>query len=211
MRRSVRLTRWTSLGLALALVPMIAGCAEPRYRFVGSRDRDLVLRVPRDWAALNTAAAVKATGVEPSSNSVWTAFYDASPKPGVRHVQATSTDEPFLYAQSIRVGAEQRAGLTDAQLLELMLPATPEVREVAIKAKDFAVLSTKKVSGRRQHGYHVRYSFKLDAEKEFYDRIALTDPKRTTVYIVFVHCTETCFRSHPEIDDVVASLTLKPR
>lgn len=210
MRRSERRARWVSLGLTLALVPVIAGCAGPKYRFVGSTDRDLVLRVPRAWAALNTAAAVKATGVEPGSNSSWTAFYDASPKPGVAHVQATSTDEPFLYAQSIRVAAEQRASVTDDQLLELMLPATPEVRDVAIKAKDFAVLSTTKVSGRKQHGYHVRYSFKLDTEKEFYDRIALTDPKRTAVYIVFVHCTEKCFQAHPEIDDVVTSLTLKP-
>jgi len=209
MRRSARPTRTAGLAAALALVPVIAGCATPEYRYVGSTDRDQVIRVPRSWAPLNTTAAVKATGVAQGTNVNWTAFFDASPKPGLTHVKAISTDEPFLYAQSIKISDEQRSMVTDDQLLELMLPSTPDVRAIAAKAKDFAILSSKKVSTRKQHGFHVRYSFKLGTENEVYDRIALTDPKQTTVHIVYVHCTESCFRAHPEIDDVVTSLTLK--
>jgi hypothetical protein len=101
--------------------------------------------------------------------------------------------------------------LTDDQLREVVLPGTPEVRATATKAKDFAMLADETISEPRQHGVRLRYSFDLGSSTEVYDRIALTDPKHTTVHILFVHCTRECFAAHPEIDDVISSLTLKSR
>jgi hypothetical protein len=210
MRRTVGLARGVGLALAAALVTSLTGCAEPEYRFVGSDERDLVIRMPRSWVPLDTAAALKASGIDPAtSGTTWTAFYDAARKPVIAHVKSLSTDAPFMFAQSIPISAEQRSSVTDEQLRELMLPATPEIREVATKAKDFAILTDEKISKPKQHGRHVRYSYKIGTTTEYYDRIALTDPKRTAVHILFVHCTRECFDAHPEIDDVVTSLTLK--
>jgi len=209
MRQIVRLTRGVGLALTALLVVALAGCATPEYRFVGSDERDLVIKMPRSWSPLDTAAALKASGIDPTTSTTWTAFYDAAAKPGVAHVKSLSTDDPFMFAQSIPIGAEQRASITDDQLRELMLPATPEARAVAIKAKDFVMLTNETVAKPKQHGIHVRYSYKMGSTTEIYDRIALTDPKRTAVHILFVHCTSTCFAAHPEIDDVVTSLTLK--
>ena len=210
MRRTTRLARGVGLVLATALVATLTGCAGPEYRFVGSDDRDLVIRMPRSWVPLDTAAALKASGIDPAtSTTTWTVFYDAATKPVIAHVKSISTDAPFMFAQSIPISAEQRSSVTDDQLRELMLPATPELREVATKAKDFVMLKDETVSKPKQHGKHVRYSYKIGTTTEIYDRIALTDPKRTAVHIVFVHCTKECFAAHPEIDDVVTSLTLK--
>jgi hypothetical protein len=206
---TARLTQAVGLALALILVAGLSGCASPRYQFVGSEDRDLVIRLPRSWSALDTDAALKSTGVDPATRTSWTAFYDASPTPALAHLSAPSTDEPFLYAQTIPIPAEQRGGVTDDELRELMLPATPEARDAATKAKTFAMLKDEKIVRHKQHGAHVRYSFRIGTATELYDRIALTDTKRTAVHIVFVHCTSACFRAHPEIDDVVTSLTLK--
>jgi len=209
MRPNVRPARWFSSALGILLLGIaLSGCATPQYRFVGSDERDLVIRMPRSWSALDRSAALKASGIDPATSS-WAVFYDAAAKPVVAHVNSISTDEPFMYAQSIPISAEQRPSVTDAQLRELMLPGTPELRDQAIKAKDFAILTEQTVSRRKQHGVHIRYSFKIGKTKEFYDRIALTDPKRTAVHVLFVHCTEKCFAAHPEIDDVVTSLTLK--
>lgn len=210
MRRTTRLARGVGLVLTAALVATLSGCATPAYRFVGNDDRDLVIRLPRSWAPLDTAAALKASGIDPATSaSTWTAFYDAAAKPVIEHVKSVSTDAPFMFAQSIPISAEQRSSVTDDQLRELMLPATPEIREVATKAKDFVMLKDETVSKPKQRGKHIRYSYKIGTTTEYYDRIALTDPKRTVVHIVFVHCTQQCFAAHPEIDDVVTSLTLK--
>jgi hypothetical protein len=208
VRQLTRLTGVLGFGLAVALVTALTGCAEPEYRFVGSDDHDVVMRMPRDWAQLNTSAAMKAGGIDPTTAG-WIIFYDAAAKPVVAHVKSVSTTEPFLYAQSIPIGVDQRATLTDDQLREVMLPGTPELRAQATKAKDFAMLANETISKPKQHGVHLRYSFNLGRTTEIYDRIALTDPKHTAVHILFVHCTQECFAAHPEIDDVVSSLTLK--
>jgi len=209
MRGTVRLARVVGLALAAVLVAGLTGCASPEYRFVGSDQRDLVIKMPRSWVPLDTGAALKASGIDPASATTWTVFYDAAPKPVISHVSSPSTDAPFMFAQTIPISAEQRASVTDDQLRELMLPATPELRDAAIKAKQFAILTDETVSKPKQHGMHVRYSYKIGSTIEYYDRIALTDPKRTAVHILFVHCTRECFQAHPEIDDVVTSMTLK--
>jgi hypothetical protein len=210
MRRIVRLGRAFLLPVVVLLIASLAGCATPEYRYVGSDDRDLVIKMPRSWAPLDNTAALKASGIDPaSSTDTWTAFYDAAAKPVVAHVQSTSTDDPFLFAQSIPIGADRRDSINDDQLRELMLPATPELRANATKTKEYALLVNETVAKPKQHGVHVRYSAKIGTTTEIFDRIALTDTKRTAVHIVFVHCTSTCFAAHPEIDDVVTSLTLK--
>jgi hypothetical protein len=211
MRGTVRLARGGGLLLTAAVVAGLTGCASPEYRFVGSSQRDVVIKMPRSWVPLDTAAALKASGIDPAAAAAttWTVFYDAAPKPVISHVSSPSTDAPFMFAQTIPISPEQRASVTDDQLRELMLPATPEMRDAAIKAKEFAILTDEKVSKRKQHGMHVRYSYKIGPTIEYYDRIALTDTKRTAVHILFVHCTRECFQAHPEIDDVVTSMTLK--
>jgi hypothetical protein len=209
--RTVRLTRAVGLALAALLVVVLPGCASPEYRYVGSDNRDLVLRLPRSWSALDTDAALKATGVDPATRSGWTVFYDADAKPTVAHLKAASTAAPFLYAYTIPITAEQRSLITDDALREQMLPSTPEAREAATKTKAFAMLDDEKVTKPKQHGAKVRYSYTVGSSTEFYEGIALTDTKLTRVHIVMVHCTRQCFRAHPEIDDVVSSLTLKFR
>jgi hypothetical protein len=209
MRQTVRLARGIGVALAVALTASLSGCATPEYRFVGSDARDVILKLPRDWAPLDTNAALKAEGVDPTTATAWAVFYDAAPKPLVAHATSSTPNDPFLFAQTIPVSAEQRASVTDAQLRELMLPSTPEARDLAMKAKDFAILTDEKVTKPKQHGVHLRYSFKLNGTSEIFDVIALTNPKRTAVHRLVVHCTQKCFDAHPEIDDVVTSLTLK--
>ena len=43
--------------------------------------------------------------------------------------------------------------MTDVQLRELMLPSTPEARELAMKAKDFAILTDETVAKPKQRGF----------------------------------------------------------
>lgn len=209
MRRTARLSAAIGLALCLSIVAMLGGCARPEYRFVASSERDLVLRVPTSWNAINTKAALKASGNDPATWNGWAAFYDGSPKPALAHVKQPTTDDPILYARSIPVSDEERALVTDAGLLEMILPATAQERAAATKSKEFAILSKETVAQKHQHGAHVTFMHKIGNTVEVYDHIALTDPKARAIHVAFVHCTQQCFRSHPEIDGVVTSLTLK--
>lgn len=207
MRRAARLTG--AAGLAAALALTAGGCATPEYEYVRSSRGDVVFRVPRSWSAIDTQAALKAMGTDPGSVEGWAAVYDGSATPSLTHVSTPNADAPLMYAQSKSIPPEQRSSVTDEELLELMLPGTPESRELRTKTKEYALISTRNVARRDQRGVHVRWSLKIGRKTEVFDRIALTDPKRTRMHLLFVHCTEECFREHPEIDGVVTSLTVK--
>jgi hypothetical protein len=54
------------------------------------------------------------------------------------------------------------------------------------------------------------FFYRIDGTPEYFDQVVLTNPKRTRVHLVAIHCTQQCFTAHSrEIDDVVSSLTLK--
>ena len=211
MHRVLGLARVVGPALVAGLVLVLSGCGSPAYRFIGSDDRDLIMRVPRSWTVVDTTAALKAAGLDPAAQPGWTAFIDGSPRPDVKHVQAPSDDDPLLFAETIPLTKEQRASVTGDALRELVLPGDADIRAAALKAKAFAILKNQTVSTPTQQGVHITYSFKIGGTNEIFDEIALADPKLTRVQLVFVHCTERCYATHKdEISAVVSSLTLKP-
>jgi hypothetical protein len=204
------LVRMVGLALAAGLTLVVPGCAQPTYRFVGSDDRDLVIRIPRAWTAVDHDAAMTASGMDQAAQSGWTAFYDASSRPAAAHVASPSTADPLLFAESIQLTKEQRASVTGNDLRELILPGTPELRSAATKAHLFNVMENETVATPTENGSHIRYSYVIGGTTEIYDRIVLADPKLHSVHVLFVHCSLQCFfRHNSEIHDVVTSLTLK--
>ncbi len=197
--------------LVAVLAVVLGGCAGPTYRFVGSSDHDLVLKVPRGWSEVNTTDALKASGVDPSSVSGWTVFYDAAHKPNAADGQTKPANAPVLRVESVDVPESDRAGLTDAQMRELVLPGDDTQRQAAAASGQFKLIEDKAIATKTERGAHVVFSLVTDSSQaEVYDQIALTDPKRTRVHLLTVHCTQTCFNiRRTQIEDVVTSLTLK--
>ena len=206
----IRLKRMVGLALTVGLAVVVTGCSQPAYRFIGSDDRDFVLRVPHTWTPLNTSDVLKAGGLDPATQVAWTAFYDASAKPGVDHLQTPTAADPVLVVARIPLTKDQRASITGDQLREAILPLTPELRPQALAAHVFRVLENQTVAAKNENGARIRYSYVVGGVPEIWDRIALIDPKLTAVHVITVHCTQACYTAHQaEITDVVTSLTLK--
>lgn len=217
MRRNPALV--AALLAAVVVLLGCAGCASPGYRFVGSEDRDLVLRVPRDWNVVKTADVLKASGVDPASRPGWLAFYDASSRPSPTHLRGTSATAPVMAVQSLPISAEERAGLTDDGLRNLVLPVTTTAREaIGMTATpgpgqpEFHLISDQVLNSKSEHGVHVLFSYTIKGATEVYDQVVVTDPKKTTAHLVLVHCVQSCFAQRAdEIDGVTSSVTVKPR
>lgn len=210
MRRVKGLARSVGVVAAASLGLVLTSCASPNYSYIGSSDHDLVLRVPRNWSAVNTKDALKATGVDPATVTGWRVYYDAYDHPDPKHLQLTSPSEPILVAQTLEVAQEQRASVTNDQLRQLLLPADATALQAATASGTFALLKDETESRPKQHGVHLLFTIKAGTTTEYYDQIALTNPKQTVVSLVYVHCNQQCFQAHKsEIDDAVTSLTLK--
>jgi hypothetical protein len=210
VRRVTRRARVAALAAVAGSVGLaLSACAAPTYRYIGGSDHDLVLRVPRSWSPVNTKDALKATGSDPSTAG-WIVFYDAYDHPNVKHVTLASSEEPLLSAQTIKVPSDERASVTDDGLRDLILPGTAADRATATAAGAFAVLENKTEKTSKQEGVHLLYTEKIGTTNEYFDRIALTNPKKSTVDVVLVHCNQQCFeQQRSEIEDAVTSLTLK--
>ena len=215
-RRPPWIGRVVTLVAAAGLAVGVGGCASPDYRFVGSSDHDLVIKMPRSWQAVDTDDVLKASGVDPATRSGWMAFYDAAPRPSVQHVRTSSATDPVLVAQSFDIDEDQRATLTDDQLRNALLPVTADARAQAAglgtaTADDgFKLVSDQVVDSKSEHGVHVVFSYRINGVPEMFDQVAVTDPKKTRGHLLVVHCTQSCFAARAgEIGDVVSSLTLK--
>ena len=209
--RLAGVARTVGLALTVILIVVLTGCAQPSYRFVSNNDHDLVMRLPRNWTPVDSKASLKASGIDPGTAVRWTAFFDASPKPSVDHMKNVSTDDPILFAESVPLTADERAGVTAEAMREILLPGTAADRTAAAKIDAYRVLESNDIATKTESGAHVRYSFKIGKVTEIFDRIALTDPKHTKVDLAFAHCSAACYQIHAtEIQDAVTSLTLKP-
>ena len=206
------------LAVAALGVPALAGCSAPPYQYVGNDDHDLVLRVPKTWSKINSDAVLRASGEDPSTAVGWLAFFDASPKPSVKHASDVYADDPVMIARSVDVPADQRASVTGDALRDLLIPVTESARTeqqisamaAGQSAPDFKLLADKTLTGRHERGVHVMFSYGTGGHTEVYDKVAVTDPKKTKVHLVLVHCSQTCFDTRgKEIDAVVSSLTVK--
>jgi hypothetical protein len=220
-RSSHRLRRRSAApaaGVVAALAFVLAGCAAaPHYTFIGSDKNDIVMKVPSSWKAVDKNAVLKASGVDPSTQTGWMVFYDAASKPSVQHLRTSSANDPVLVAQSFDISADQRASLTDDLLRNALLPVTQEARAAAaastgatMASTGFKLISDQTLNSKTEHGVHVVFSYRVNGGLETFDQVAVTNPKKTRGHLLVVHCTQTCFAARSgEIAGVVSSLTLK--
>jgi hypothetical protein len=219
VRRSTGLARCPAAAAVPAVVVavlavVLGGCATPAYRFVGSSDHDVVLKVPRGWSQVNAKDALKASGVDPATVTGWTVFYDAASKPSAQDGQTKPANAPVLRVESVDVPEADRSQLTAEQMRELVLPGDDTSRATAAAAGQFKLMVDKPVTSKTEVGAHVVFSLVTSTSPvaEVYDQVALTDPKRTRVHLLTVHCTQACYAADQrQIDNVVTSLTLKSK
>lgn len=213
VHRALALLAVTALGAGL-----LAGCGAPAYQYVGNDDHDLVLRVPASWNKINSDDVLRASGEDPSTAVGWLAFFDASPRPSARHASGTYAEDPVMVIRSIDVPKEQRSSVTGDALRDLLIPVTEQARTeqqvsalaAGQSAPKFTLLASRTLSTENERGVHLTFSYATAGHTEVYDKLAVTDPKKTRVHLVLVHCSKACFDGRgKEIDAVVSSLTVK--
>jgi hypothetical protein len=215
------------LGAAVAATVVLGGCANPEYRFVSSSERDVVVRVPWDWARLDEedvlrlgqSAEEQEQPLEKPEGS-WSAYFDASPKPAPAHVVGRDLAQPVVLLQSATLPEEAAASLTTDQLRDVFLPVSENARtqrDVAAaaqqqqKAPKFRLISDTPVQTSTALGVHVVFAYTNETGgEEIYDQVTVTDKKQTRWHVLFVHCSAACYGARKaEIQEITGSFTVK--
>jgi hypothetical protein len=215
--------------IAFLVAGGVSGCANPEYRFISSSERDIVVRVPWEWARLDPVD-VRKVGQTPEQQEAaeeqgtpegsWSAYFDAAPKPAPAHVVGQNLAQPVVLLQSADLPAAARESLTTDQLRDAYLPVSEALRaqrDVAMAAAQqpapkFRLISDTPVRTKEAVGVHVvfEYTYPNGGGVEVYDEVAVTDLKRTRWHVLFVHCSTACYAANKSrITAVTGSFTVK--
>ena len=219
--RAFRSPRGLIGGLAVLLLAVLAtaglsGCGTPAYSYVADDAAGTYYKVPVQWHPLSQQQidALLTSEGEPSAG-IWSTAFDAAAGPNASHLTAGNLAQPFAFAQVFALNSTASNELSYNMLRDLLLPVTSSTRSAEAQAgfplTDFKQLVDQMITGKQGvHGVRevFQYTFPGGAANTF-DEDVLTNADQTEVYLLMVHCTNTCYSQNQNaINTVMSSFTV---
>jgi hypothetical protein len=204
-------------GCALLLGVALSGCAAPQYTYVGNSSANTYFKVPYGWHKISDSALsseLRAAYGSPAGG--WTVAYEAGAKPTAGDFLSFSTPQPFVFAEVGQLTSTESNQLSYDSLRDSFLPVTSTARQAATAQGSFPLTNFKQLRDQvltYSQGVHgVRETFDYTypgGVTDTFDEVALTNADQTTVYLLVLHCTTSCYSSDlSEINDVMSSFTI---
>jgi hypothetical protein len=216
-------------GLVAALV--MAACTPSGHRYVKNSSEGVYFKIPNDWelydedAILEFQEADLSPGeLDQARESQWQVFFDAAPRPSLKHLGELVTDHPNGQAQVVQLTAGERDVVSRELMRNLIFPVDQilEFDPSLVELVDGEEINKDGVHG-------VRFVFNIDSrvpalvvtntleesdDREFatFSQTTLLDERTETMYVLLVSCSVDCYEDNKgTIDDVVESWTVKDR
>jgi hypothetical protein len=202
-------------GCALLLGVTVAGCAAPQFTYVSNSSRSTYFKIPRDWHQISAKALAAELNAQPSADE-WIVAYEPSAKPAAADFGSVKDDKPFVFADVGSLNSNAINQVSYNALRDVVFPVTATARSNA-EAQGSTLSGFKQIRDdvltlpQGVHGVRetYQYTFKGGVSDTF-DQIALTNADQTVLYLLYVHCTNTCYSHHQnEINQVMSSFTVR--
>jgi hypothetical protein len=219
--RAFRSTRGLIGGLTILLAGVFAtvglsGCGAPAYTYVADDAAGTYYKVPVQWHAIAQQQIDSLLQSEGGSTAgLWSTAFDAGAGPNADHVLAGDLSQPFAFAEVLTLNSTASNELSYNMLRDFMLPVTSSTRsteaEEGFPLTDFKQLLDQTITAKQGvHGVReiFQYTFPGGAANTF-DEDVLTNADQTEVYLLIVHCTNTCYAQNQNaINTVMTSFTV---
>jgi hypothetical protein len=219
--RAFRSTRGLIGGLVILLVGVLttfglSGCGAPAYTYVADGAAGTYYKVPVQWHPISQQQIDDLLQSEGGSSAgIWSTAFDAGTGPNADHVLAGNLSQPFAFAEVLTLNPTASNELSYNMLRDFILPVTSSTRSTesqeGFPLTDFKQLLDQTVTGKQGvHGVReiFQYTFPGGAANTF-DEDVLTNADQTVVYLLMVHCTNTCYaQNQASIDTVMTSFTV---
>lgn len=204
-------------GGALLLGVVLSGCAAPQFTYVANSGTNTYFKVPHAWHKISDSSLLselkKATGGPPSG---WTVAYEAGHQPTADDFLSFGTGQPFVFAEVGKLNATASNQLSYNSLRDFFLPVTSTARQNAA-TQGFPLTAFKQIRDQKlslSQGVHgVRETFDYTFTSgitDTFDEVALTNADQTVVYLLVLHCTDSCYSTdQTDINDVMSSFTIR--
>jgi hypothetical protein len=203
-------------GCALLLLGVtVAGCAAPPYTYVANSSKSTYFKIPNDWHQIGAKALAAELNAQAGADE-WMVAYEPGAKPLAADFGSYKDSKPFVFADVGTLSSTAISVVSYNALRDVILPVTATARSNAA-----AQGST--LSGFKQlrdevltlpqgvHGVRETYQYTFGGGvSDTFDQIALTNADQTVLYLLYVHCTTSCFGKHQnEINQVMSSFTVR--
>jgi hypothetical protein len=208
------------LGAALLVAFTAAGCAAPQFTYVSDGSAGTYFKVPFGWhriSDVSLAAQFKSPGILSAQNGAWDIAYDADRAPKAVHLFSPAARQPFAFAFVAPLNATASSTMSDNGLRDVLLPVTVAARSAAAQNAQFPLTHFRLLRdivltpGQGVHGVWDVFNYTYPGGiTDTFDQVALTNAHRTQLYVLMVHCVETCYRhNHAQLDTIMSSFTVR--
>ena len=219
-KRAFRSTRGLTGGLAFLLMGALAtvglsACGSSAYTYVADSSARTYYKVPTQWHQISQKdlnAALSAAGG--SSGSGWFTAFDGSTAPSANHNDSLTLDKPFLFAEVGQLNSTASNGLSYDAMRDMWLPVTSQTRQTDAAAgfagTNFTQFRDQTISGKQGvHGVRETFQYTFGSTTDTFDEEVLTNANQTALYVLQVHCTNTCYsQNQNNINTVMSSFTV---
>jgi len=218
--RAFRSTRGLVGGLATLLVAALtaiglSACGAQQYTYVADSAAKTYYKVPFAWHQISQKdlnAALQAAGG--SSAGIWSTAFDAGTAPSANHFLASDVKKPFVFAEVGTLSATVSNELSYNMLRDFMLPVTSNSRQ-ADAANGFPLTGFKQLrdqtitAAQGVHGVRETFRYTFGLVTDTFDEEVLTNADQTALYMLQVHCTQTCYSANESnINTIMSSFTV---
>jgi hypothetical protein len=201
-------------GCALLLGVTVTGCAAPAYTYVANSNANTYFKVPHGWHAISAGSLQKVLNESGGSSSAWTVAYEAGTKPTADDLFSFNTTQPFVFAEVGDLNSSASQEISYDSLKDIFLPVSSEARQQEpsdYPLKDFKSIRDQTLTpGQGVHGVRETFDYTDGSVTDTFDEVSLTNADQTVIYLLFLHCTASCYSSDQnEINDVMSSFTVR--
>jgi hypothetical protein len=194
----------------------LSGCGAPAYTYVADDAAGTYYKVPVQWHSISQKqidALLQSEGG--SAAGIWSTAFDAGTGPNADHVLAGDLSQPFAFAEVLALNPTASNELSYNMLRDFILPVTSSTRsseaQQGFPLTDFKQLADDTITGKQGvHGVRevFQYTFPGGAANTF-DEDVLTNADQTEVYLLMVHCVNSCYTQNQNaINTVMKSFTV---
>ena len=204
-------------GCALLLGVSLAGCAAPQFTYVANSGASTYFKVPYAWHKISESSLSSELKAETgSSGSGWTVAYEAGHKPTAGDFLSFGTAQPFVFAEVGQLSSTASSALSYDSLRDFFLPVTSTARQNAT-TQGFPLTGFTQIRdqvltlGQGVHGVRETFDYTFTGgTTDTFDEVALTNADQTSVYLLVLHCTTSCYsHDQTQINDVMSSFTIR--
>jgi len=218
MKRSAAKKSAVLIGL-LAPLLLLASCGTPSKLYAADKADGVYFTVPHDWHEISQDSI---NAVESKSQAAgaadrlalvhWQIGYSVEKNFKAENVLSLKAPEkPVVYVRVRSMSSDEMNAVSYNTLRDLVVPLTTWASGSDASAPPLSISDDSEIVQKGGRGVHTQYTFKGSGGiEQTIDQSALMANDRSTLYIMIVRCSKSCFDSNRKVlEKIVTSFTVR--